>query len=259
MDLAESPLTGLQSEDELESYPWPSPDDWDFSPIPGQIENIQQYWVWAHSRGIFEISWFIRGFNEFMMDLAMNPCLANALMDKVQAFLMECTKRTLNAGGGKIDMMEYNDDVAGQNGMLVSPGMWREFVKPRMANFIKMCRENYGVKIMYHCCGGLRPIIGDLIEIGVDVLNPVQPIAAGMELQALKRDFGSGITFNGGVDTQDLLPYATPDEVRREVRKIIDVVGKDGGYILAPSHVFQGDVPVDNILAMYSEGLGKQI
>lgn len=257
MDLAVYPLRGLSTLEELDDYPWPTADCWDYSTIAGQAARNAGYWVWAHSRGVFEISWFLRGFDEFLSDLAVAPERACAVMDRVQGYLTARARRILDAGRGLIDMMEYNDDVGGQDGLLISPEMWREFLKPRMAAFIRMCKE-YGVKVRYHSCGGIRPIISDLIEIGVDVLNPVQPLAAGMDPEGLKREFGGRLTFNGGIDTQRLLPYATPDEVGRTVRRLLGILAQGGGYILAPSHVFQADVPVANILAMYEVALGHR-
>jgi len=258
MDLASSPLTGLESPEELDNYPWPSADQWDYSQIAAQAKSQAKYWVWAHSRGIFEISWFVRGFDEFLLDLAAAPERANALMDKVQRYLMERTRRILEAGDGWIDMVEYNDDVAGQNGMLISPRMWRQFLKPRMSAFIEMCK-GYGVAIRYHCCGGLRPILPDLIEIGVDVITPVQTVAAGMEPERLKRDFGDRLVFNGGIDTQGLLPRASAAEVAAETARLMEVLGKKGGLILGPAHVFQADVPVENVLAVYATALGHPV
>jgi len=256
MDLALSPLRHVESIKELDRHPWPSNDLWDYSTIADQARANAEHWVWGHSRGIFEISWFLRGFQEFMMDLACDPDLACAIMDHVQAYLMERTQRILDAGRGLVDMIEYNDDVGGQEGLLIAPDTWRRFLKPRMAAFIRMCK-GYGVAVRYHSCGGIRPIIPDLIEIGLDVLNPVQSLAAGMEPEGLKRDFGAYLTFNGGIDTQELLPHASTQEVREFTRRLIDVVGRDGGLILAPSHVFQDDVPIENIIAVYETALGQ--
>jgi len=258
MDLASSPLEGDLSLTELDRYPWPTADMWDYGRIAQDARSYGRYWVWGHSRGIFEISWFLRSFDAFMLDLVDRPELANALMDRVQAYLMDKTRAILDAGDGQIDMIEYNDDVGGQNGLLISPPMWRAFLKPRFAAFIQMCK-GYGVKIRYHSCGGVRPIISDLIEIGVDVLNPVQTLAAGMEPVALKWDFGAHLTFDGGVDTQRLLPMAPAGKVREEVQWLIDTLGRDGGYILAPSHALQADVPLANVLAMYETALGHAI
>ncbi|MDQ1256181.1 MAG: Uroporphyrinogen deCOase protein [Candidatus Hydrogenedentes bacterium] len=258
MDLAEYPMKDCDSIEQIHAYPWPTADLWDYSAIGAQARAGADYYVGAHSRGIFEISWFLRGFDTFLTDLAMEPDRACAVMDHVQNYLMERTERVLEAGGGAIDMMEYNDDVGGQDGLLISPAMWREHLKPRMAAFIALCRR-YGAKVRYHSCGGVRDIVPDLIEIGVDVLNPVQALARGMEPESLKAEFGASITLNGGIDTQQFLPNATPDEVRETVKRLIEVLNRDGGYILAPSHVFQGDVPIENIVAMYETALGHPL
>ena len=258
MDLADNPLRDLESVAALDDYPWPTADLWDYSDIAEQAAANADYWIWAHSRGIFEISWFMRGFDAFLLDLAIAPERAAALMDRVQAYLMERTRRILQAGRGAIDMVEYNDDVGSQNGLLLSPAMWRRHLKPRLAEFTRLCKP-YGVAVRYHSCGGIRPIIPDLIEIGVDVLNPVQTAARGMAADGLKRDFGHRLCFNGGVDTQELLPHATADRVRSETRLLIDTLGRDGGFILAPSHVYQADVPVENVVAVYETALGRRL
>jgi len=258
MDLADSPLTAATTESDLDRHPWPTADLWDYSVLPGQIAAVNPYWLCAHSRGIFEISWMLRGFENFLLDLVAEPEFACAVMDRVERYLFERTRRILQAGNGQIDMMESNDDVGSQKGMLISPDLWRRFLKPRMARFIRLCRD-HGARVRYHSCGSIRPIIGDLIEIGVDVLNPVQPAAVDMELTALKRDFGRGITFDGGIDTEHLLPNSTRDQVYNEVRRLLNFMTQDGGYILAPSHVFQPDVPTENVLAVFEAALNKSL
>lgn len=258
MDLASSPLHSISSVDELADHSWPSPDLWDYSEIGRQTESLSEFWIGAHSRGIFEISWFLRGFAEFMTDLVCERDLAVALMDRVQEYLFERTRRVLEAGKGKIDMVEYNDDVGGQDALLIAPGLWREHLKPRMAEFVRLCRT-HGAVVRYHSCGSVRAVIPDLIEIGVDVLNPVQAIAAGMDPYELKKEYGGLITLDGCVDTQQLLPNATADEVRREVARLIEIVGNGGGLILAPSHVLQPDVPVENVVALYETALGRNL
>jgi uroporphyrinogen decarboxylase len=226
---------------DLERFAWPTPDLWDYSQIQIDCRNYADYWIGGHSRGIFEISWFLRGFENFLLDLAAEPVLADAVMDRVEEYLWERTRRILDAGKGLMDMMEYNDDVGSQKGMLMSPDLWRKRIKPRMRRFIELCK-GYGVRVRYHSCGSIRPIIPDLIEIGVDVLNPIQTAAVDMDLVSLKREFGRDLTFNGGIDTE---------QIYRHVRQVLQEVAEDGGYILAPSHVFQPDVPLENVLAVY--------
>lgn len=258
MDLAYSPLKDITSDRQIDEHAWPTPDLWDYSTLADQARANADYWTWTHSRGVFEISWFLRGFDTFMEDLVLAPERVCRIMDHVLAYLIERTRREIEAARGLIDMIEYNDDVGSQRGMMISPDMWREFVKPRMARLVAMCKS-YGVVMRYHSCGGIRPIIPDLIEIGIDVLNPIQTLAVGMDPYALKKDFGDRLTFNGGVDTQDLLPHATVDRVREETRRLIDTLGAGGGYILAPSHVFQPDTPTKNVLAVYETALGRSL
>ncbi len=255
MQLASHPLERVTTIAELESYPWPTPDDWDYGNVRPDALRYGEYAVKAHSRGFFEISWFMRGMEAFLVDLATNPDLACALMDRIKDCLMGRIRRILEAAQGAIDIFELNDDVGTQGGLMMSPALWRRLIKPRMAEMAALCRS-YGVKVMYHTCGGVRPIIPDLIEIGIDILDPVQPWAAGMEPSALKRDFGHRLTFHGSIDEQRTLPFGTADDVKREVEERIRVLGEDGGLILCPSHAIQADTPPENVLALYDTAMG---
>jgi len=248
------PLQSIKNLKELEEYPWPTADLWDYSDIPLQIEKVKDYTVFVHSRGFFEISWFMRGMDNFMIDLSVNPKLACALMDKVKEYLIDKLVRILEVGGGRIDFVELNDDVGGQNGLLISPEMWRKYVKPRMIEMIDVVRS-YGAKVMYHSCGSVRAILPDLIEIGVDILNPVQPRAKGMEPRKLKRDFGDKITFYGTIDEQETLPYGSPEDVKKEVLERITYLAPKGGFIISPCHSIQPDTSVENIMALYDTAL----
>ncbi len=250
------PLAHLESAGDLDRHPWPSPDDWDYSNIPGDLAARSQYAVRGHSRGFFEIAHFMRGMEDFLVDLALRPGLACDLMDRIAGFLLERSRRILEAGAGAYTIFEYNDDVASQRGLFISPAMWRRYIKPRVAPFCDLAHE-HGAKLRYHCCGSCRAILEDLIEIGVDILNPVQPLAEGMDPFELKREFGDRITFDGGIDTQQLLPNALPRQVRDHTRRMIDIVGRHGGYILGGSHNIQADCPDENIIAMVDEALGR--
>ena len=253
MELAgRPPLAGRRSAADLGRHPWPTAAMWDYSTIPADLAVAGEKAIRAHSRGFFEIAHFVRGMDAFLMDLASDPLLACALMDDLIAYLLDRSRRVLEAGRGRYDLFEYNDDVASQRSLFISPAMWREHVRPRMALFCDLAHE-FGARLRYHCCGSVRAIVPDLIEIGVDILNPVQPLAADMDPFELKREFGRDLTFDGGIDIQDLLPHASPREVGHHVRRMIDVVGRDGGYILGPSHSIQSDVPLDNIVAMIEE------
>jgi len=155
-------------------------------------------------------------------------------------------------------MAEYNDDVGIQSGLMMSPEMWRKYLKPRVAEMFDLIRS-CGKRVRYHSCGGVRDIIPDLIDIGLEVLNPFQPLAAGMEPVALKRDFGKHLTFHGGIDMQELLPHATVQQVRDETQRLLDILNQDGGWIACSSHNLQPDTPPENIVAMYEVLLGREL
>ncbi|HET6428845.1 MAG TPA: uroporphyrinogen decarboxylase family protein [Phycisphaerae bacterium] len=246
------PLAGCRSIEELDAFPWPTPGMWDYSAIGADLDARADMATRGHSRGFFEIAHFMRGMDNFLTDLALDPAFACALMDHIIDYLLARSRVMLEAGAGRYALFEYNDDVACQRGLLISPPMWRRHVKPRMAKFCRLARE-FGARLLYHCCGSPRAILDDLIEVGVDILNPVQPLAEGMDPFELKRRYGDRITFHGGIDIQQLLPNASAAEVRAHTRRMIEVVGRRGGYILGPSHAVQSDVPTGNILAMIEE------
>jgi uroporphyrinogen decarboxylase len=250
------PLAQARTAADLDRHPWPTAADWDYSNIPGELADKAQYAVRGHSRGFFEISHFMRGMEEFLVDLALQPEFACDLMDRISAYLLERSGRILRAGGGQYTIFEYNDDVASQRGLFISPGMWRRYIKPRVAPFCDLAHQ-HGAKLRYHCCGSCREIIPDLIEIGVDILNPVQPLAEGMDPFELKRLYGDRITLDGAIDIQQLLPNGSPAEVRRHTRRMIDIVGRQGGYILGGSHNIQADCPDENIIAMVDEAMQR--
>ncbi len=250
------PLAAARTTADLARYPWPTPDLWDFSTIPPALALHGDKATWARSRGLLEIAGFLRGQEAVLMDLALDPTFAGALLDHIQEGLLALTRLTLDAGGGQYLFYEYNDDVATQRGLLLSPTLWRREVKPRMARFCALIHR-YGAKVRYHSCGSVYPIIPDLIEIGVDILNPVQPLAQGMDPFELKAEFGRDLCLDGGVDIQHLLPRGTPKDVSATVRRLCDVVGHDGGYICAGSHTLQADIPVDNMIALVEAAQGR--
>jgi len=251
VDLAgRPPLRQFQSPAELETFPWPTAEMWDYSGISQALDDHAAKATDGHSRGFFEIAHFMRGMDAFLMDLAADPEMACAIMDRIIGHLLERARRMLQNGAGRYAVFEYNDDVASQRGLMISPEMWRRHVKPRLAKFCDLYHA-FGAKVRYHSCGAVRAIIPDLIEIGVDILNPVQSLAAGMDPFELKCEFGRELTFHGGVDIQDFLIHATPQQVSDHTRRLIDVVGKDGGFILAGSHVIQADTPVANVVALF--------
>jgi uroporphyrinogen decarboxylase len=258
IDIAYHPLGGDIADADVENHTYMSADEWDYANVRADCAANADYAVWAHCRGTFEISWFIRGLDGFMTDLALEPRRACALMDRVQEPLRERLRRILEAGGDAFDIAEYNDDVATQRGLMMSPEMWRRYLKPRIAEMFDLIRS-FGLRVRYHSCGGVRAIIPDLVDIGLDILTPFQPLAEGMEPAALKRDFGRDLTFHGGIDEQQLLPYSSADQVREEVLRLMDVLNEDGGWIACASHNLQPDTPPENVAAMYETLLGRPL
>ena len=212
------------------------------------------YVLGRNAPGIWEISLWMRGFENFFCDMAENVALAEALMDIICEIKMQYWARAMEAVGPNVLMVSEADDLASQDRLLCSPAMYRKFIKPRHTRlfaFIKQ-RAQVPVKIFYHSCGAVAPLIPDLIESGVDILNPVQVSAAGMDSKELKRRFGKDLTFyGGGVDTQHVLPHGTPQQVRDEVRRRIDDLAPGGGFIFNTVHNIQADVPPENIVAMW--------
>lgn len=258
IDIAHHPLAGDCDLSSIENHTYMDPDDWDYSGIRPASESCSDRAVWVHCRGTFEISWFIRGMDGFMLDLALEPQKACCLMDRVQEPLKERLRRILQAGGDAVDLAEYNDDVGTQSGLMMSPDMWRQYLKPRIAEMFALIRS-FGKRVRYHSCGGVRDILPDLIDIGLEVLTPFQPLARGMEPLALKRDFGRHLTFHGGIDMQELLPHGTVQQVRDETRRLLDVLNDGGGWIACSSHNLQPDTPPQNIVAMYEVLLGRSL
>ena len=193
--------------------------------------------------------WRLRGMKCALIDMATDRALASRMLRKCADFAVALAKRACSRF--PLDWLWTGDDVASQEGMIFSPSMWRDLVKPALARVVAVGRS-HELWIAYHCCGSLRPIIPDLIEIGVDVLNPVQGNCPGMDPLDLKREFGESLTFMGGMDTQDLLPNGSAADVRRRTERLISgMMSGGGGYILAASHSIPPETPDENIFAMY--------
>jgi uroporphyrinogen decarboxylase len=210
-------------------------------------EFKDEYWiVGVTPTTIFESAWALRGYEQLMIDMAANPDKANRVLDIPYSYHKIVTQRLVTLG---VDMIWLGDDVGGQNSMLMSPRMWRQYFKPRMANLIASLRAiNPHIKIAYHTDGVVYPIIPDLIEIGLDVLNPIQPMA--MDPVRLKNEYGKNLCFWGSIDIQQTLPFGTPDQVKAEVITRLKTIGRDGGLLIGPTHNLQLDTPLENFWAM---------
>ena len=195
---------------------------------------------------IFETAWALRGLSQLMMDFVVDPDLAHRILEIPFRYHLAAARRLVEMG---VDMIWTGDDVGSQDGMMISPAHWRTFLKPRMARFIAELREiRPDVKVAYHCDGDLSAIVPELIEIGVDVLNPIQP--ACMDPAELKRNYGDRLCFWGSLDEQHTLPFGSPEDVRGEVLSRLQTLGRGGGLILGPTHHVQLDTPMENFWAM---------
>jgi len=242
-------LAGATSIDELQRHRWPSADWFDFSDFAARLDPWRDFAVMASGASVLQHPMFLRGIDNLLMDMAVRPEMAHWLMDSFTNFYLDFFDRMFTAARGRIDILRTADDLGTQRGLFFSPAMFRIFTKPRLKKLVDMTHD-HGVKFLFHSCGAIRPLIDDLIEIGIDVLDPLQAAADGMEPETLKREYGDRVCLHGGICTQYLLPRAAPDEVRDEVRRRVDILGAGGGYILAPCHVLQTDVTTDNIMAM---------
>ncbi|HEY3290645.1 MAG TPA: uroporphyrinogen decarboxylase family protein [Anaerolineae bacterium] len=247
------PLAGVETVEEVNAYQgWPSPDWFDFSHLRKECEPWRDYAIiggpWVV---VFTDATELVGMSEFFIKMHTHPEVMQAVMAHVSDFYYQMTVRFLEAAGDLIDLFFFGDDMGTQQSMIVSLQHWREFCKPHIERFLQLGRQA-GLKTMFHSCGAVRKMIPDLIELGLDALNPVQVRARGMNLNELKADYGTKLTFHGGFDHQQVLPFGTVDEVQHEVQRVIDVMAPGGGYCLAPSHdLMLDEFPVDNVIAMY--------
>ena len=251
------PLADACTPAELEAYPWPDmTDPTRFEGVRAEARRWRDENLYA-SMGTpwlafpLERAFAMQGTDNFLANLAGEPEFAEALLWKTQALCKTLMDGFLRECGDIIDMVKIGDDLGSQVGLLMSPAMYRRMLKPIHADLIAFIKERTKASIVFHTDGDVYDLLGDFIEIGVDVLNPVQASAGGMsDFADLKRRFGDNLVFCGGIDTHHVLPNGTPDEVRAEVRRVIGTLGVGGGYMLGAVHTVMGDVPPENVLAM---------
>jgi len=256
MDITHHPLADATIDD-VTAYPFPKGDD------PGrfaglreralEIRNDTPYAVVSGISGVvYEICWYMRGLERWFMDLLAEPEFCEALMDRTLRFWLDWFRAFLDEVGDLVDVIMIGDDLAGQDGPLFRPELYRRIVKPRQKRLVQYIRSRTKAKIWYHTCGACVEYIPDLLDNGVDVLNPVQVSATGMDPAALKARFGRQLSFWGGaVDAQHVLPLASPEKVREDVRRNIETFKPGGGYVFNNVHNIQAGVPPENIVALY--------
>lgn len=223
--------------------------------VPGLFDDLpeyvaaqsEHYTTWSLGFSLFERAWSLRGFETFLLDLVQHPRFADELLEHICEFNLELIDQACQY---PIDGVRFGDDWGAQHGMIMGPRLWRQFVKPRFARMVARARS-YGRDVLLHSDGDIEEIIPDLIEMGLTVLNPVQPDV--MDIYRIKRDYGRDLAFLGGVSVQHLLPESTPAQVRAEVRRLISEVGAGGGFIIAPTHSLGSDIPLRNLAALVEE------
>lgn len=250
----ESALWSAQTVEDLEQHTWPSPDFFDYSVMKEQCRRYPEHAIIYEGSDLFTRPGILRGMENIMVDMALRPEMAHYLFRKFTDFYCQDLTRALEATGGGFQLTCQWSDYGTQQGLLISREMWLEFVAPYLKELIDVAHSG-GLTFMTHSCGAIREIIPDLIALGVDVLDPIQVMAKGMEPAGIKRDFGDRLSFHGGVCVQSTLPKGTCQEVRQAARQCVETLGAGGGYILAPSHNVQPDAPVENVLAMYEPAL----
>jgi uroporphyrinogen decarboxylase len=247
----------------LEAYRWP-----DLDP-PEQLAELrrQAEYLYHHTDyalvgsaiiggGIFEQPARMMGLENFFMALVTEPRFADRLMEQITDLYIESCDRYLDQVGEFLQVFTYWDDLCGQDGWLISPELYRKMIKPKQRRLLEAIRKKTQAKVYFHSCGAVYDLVPDLIELGFDILNPVQVSARGMDTRRLKQEYGQDIVFwGGGVDTQHILPFGTPQQVRDEVRRRIEDLAPGGGFIFAAVHNIQAGVPPENIVAAFEAAL----
>lgn len=263
-DLVKSPLSGDIDEDDIDNFNWPDPSSPDL--LQGLEEKAMRFYNDGYAvilesicAGIFEMSCRVRGTQQFLMDLALNPDLACKIMDKFLDIKIQFYKSAAEKLGKYIQFIREGDDVAGQETLMISANMYRRLIKPRHEKLFRAQKELFPKPfyIFFHSDGQIYDLLPDFIESGMDILNPVQ--VTGKNLDLLKKEFGKNISFwGGGCDTQKILPFGKPEDVRKDVEQRVKQLSSEGGFIFCAIHNIQADVPPENIIAMYEGAMGNQ-
>ncbi|MCG3149424.1 MAG: hypothetical protein PCFJNLEI_02886 [Verrucomicrobiae bacterium] len=247
-----APLQSFDSPRQLDEYPWwPIPDRFDYDGAVARARQAAPDFVvigpWV---SFFEIYCQMRGLEQAMLDLALDPDFVDATLDRIEAIQTDMMRRFFAQARQFLTLTFISDDVGGQNGLLMSPAAWRRHLEPRLRRWCRLIHD-HDLKVFFHSDGGIDPLIGPLIECGIDVLNPIQHVCPGMDRAALKRKYGDRVIFHGGVDNQSVLPRGSVASVRDEVRQCLATLGaRQTGYICCSCHNVQPGTPLENILAM---------
>jgi uroporphyrinogen decarboxylase len=252
------PLADASTLEDLDSYTdWPDMDD------PSRVAHVKeqaerlarenQYAIMATPWLLFpfERAHAMQGMDVFLMNMAGNPDFAHALLKRIAGYCKQLMGHFLDELGDNVDIIKIGDDLGIQTGLMISPKMYRDFLKPVHADFIEFIKNRTKAKVLFHSCGDVAPLIPDFIDIGVDILNPIQTSTGSIsDLSALKKQFGKNIVFCGAIDSHRVLPYGSVEDVRAEVKRVMQILGPGGGYMLGAVHTVMNDVPPENVLAM---------
>jgi uroporphyrinogen decarboxylase len=243
-------LASAGSLSDLEAFAWPTPDDRDYSALPQLARQHEESALVYGFADVWQRPALVRGWEGMFVDMATHPERVHFLCRKFTDYYREDYTRAAEATDGRIDLYLLISDVGSQHGPLMSLAMFRQFVAPYVREMARHIHR-LGGRVLFHSCGAVGPFIPDLIELGVDVLDPIQPVSPDMSPEHLKAEYGGRLSFHGGIDIQKLLPFGTPAQVQEEARRYCEVLGSGGGYILGPAHFFQPDVPPENVMAVY--------
>jgi len=249
------PFNNILSAKEILNHPWPKPEWFNLEPLLKECEDFSDkviiggFWT-----ALFSDCFRMYGFQNFLMDMLLRPEFIKTLVDRTTDFYLEMNDRMFSTLKGKLDIFLLGSDFGSQQGLMFSEDMWLDIYYENYKKIIGLAKS-YGLTVMFHSCGSISPLISHFIELGVNILDPVQTTAGDMDPKSLKDRFGEDIVFHGAIDTQNVLPYKRPEEVKEHAHKIIDILGKDGGYIFAPCNNIQSDTSMQNIEALYQAAL----
>ena len=254
-ELYQSPLAGMTSCTEIDSYQgWPSPDWWDYSQIADECrKHKDKCVVYAGDRldrtAQLKTAMYLRGVEQIMMDLAQNPKIVDCIIDHVTEYYLAYNEKVFTAADGEIDIFMMGDDFGSQAGPLMSVKMWERYFEKGFRKFIDQAHR-YGLKVMHHTCGSVEPFIPKFIDAGLDILQSLQPRAANMNLRDLKQKYGKYISFHGSIDIQHSMTFGNPSDIQEEVRERMAAGKQGGGFIICTAHNLQRDVPIENIFTL---------
>jgi uroporphyrinogen decarboxylase len=256
-EVAWSPLEHMTTVEEIEAYEgWPSPEWWDYSKMKEECEYWHpEYFVLNKGDRLDRTAqlkpmMYLRGIQQTFVDLAQNPKIVECIRDHIVNYFVEYNPKVFEAADGEVDMFMMGDDVGGQRGPLLSPDMWRRYFKDGFRTYCDIAHK-YGLKVMYHTCGDVYALIPEFIDCGLDMLQSLQPQATNMDIKRLKQEFGKDLSFQGGMDIQQVLPLGTPDDVRKMVKYAADNAKSGGGYFFGTSHNIQADTDMQNVVALF--------